>query len=157
MGTCMTKDKYINVSLDLPKLILIPEITEGKVIKVYDGDTIWVAAEHQGKMYKFNIRVYGVDCPEMKGGTEETRAQAEKAKEFTINRIFNHIVNIEIMTGKVIDGKEIKDPYGRLIAKVFIDGRDLANELIVYGHGIKCFGSRKNAKKIHDAEMEMKN
>ena len=35
----------------------IPKITKGKVIKVYDGDTITVASKYYNDVYKFVIRL----------------------------------------------------------------------------------------------------
>ena len=46
----------------------IPPITHGKVIKVYDGDTITIAAllpYENSKLYRFSVRINGIDCPEI--------------------------------------------------------------------------------------------
>ena len=37
-----------------------------KVLKVYDGDTIWIAIRINFKIYKLKVRMYGIDTPEMK-------------------------------------------------------------------------------------------
>ena len=56
---------------DLP--LFIPPLKTGKVIKVYDGDTITIASRVPGlynsPIYKFSVRLNGIDSPEMKGKT----------------------------------------------------------------------------------------
>jgi len=51
----------------------IPPIKKGRVIKIYDGDTITIAAKlpnfyfwNKSPIYRFNIRLNGIDCPEIK-------------------------------------------------------------------------------------------
>lgn len=51
----------------------IPEIYYGKVIKVYDGDTITIVTQlYNGdvtpktELSKFNVRILGIDTPELK-------------------------------------------------------------------------------------------
>jgi hypothetical protein len=104
-----------------------------KVIKVYDGDTFWIAAENDNKIIKYPVRLYGCDCSEIKGGSEESKLKAQKAKEFVVNVLLDKIVKIEILNGKKYEGKIIKEKYGRLIAKVsYFDNewRDLTEALI---------------------------
>ena len=45
-------------------------IRYGKVIKVYDGDTITIAARlpnTDGPIYRFSVRLNGIDTPEIRG------------------------------------------------------------------------------------------
>ena len=47
----------------------VPPITRGRVIKVYDGDTITIAAKlpyQESHLYRFQVRLLGMDAPEMK-------------------------------------------------------------------------------------------
>ena len=54
----------------------VPPVTKGKVIKVYDGDTITIATklpfanESKDTIWRFSVRLDGIDCPEIKGKTE---------------------------------------------------------------------------------------
>ena len=65
---CCGKRKYSNKTIPTninPKDIktFIPEITEGRVIKCYDGDTITVAAYlpfKESELYKFSVRINGI-------------------------------------------------------------------------------------------------
>ena len=39
---------------------------KAKVLKVYDGDTLWAAIYLERKVYRMKIRLAGIDTPEMK-------------------------------------------------------------------------------------------
>jgi len=121
-----------------------PEITydfnKAKVLKVYDGDTFTIGAYHLGKPIKFSVRLYGVDCPELKGPTAE---EGKKAKKFVEDLILDKIIKIEVLNNKVLDGKKIREKYGRLLSKVYINGKDLSEELIAMGMAKRYFGGTK--------------
>lgn len=118
--------------------------THAKIIKVYDGDTITIAAEYAGRIYKFAMRIYGINCDEIRGGNEKTRKSANLAKDYVTDQILNKIVNVKIMTGIELNGKIIKDKYGRLIGSIQTpDGLDLATELIRKKLAIPYWGGTK--------------
>ena len=54
---------------------------------VYDGDTfrVHLACKYGVFCKTIPIRVRGVDCPEIKGGSAETKVLAKQAKAFTKN------------------------------------------------------------------------
>lgn len=60
----------------------IPDVYYGKVIKVYDGDTITIATRLSGKgtIYKFSVRLLGIDTPEMRSKVPEHKKVAVLAK-----------------------------------------------------------------------------
>lgn len=119
------------------------DFTVAKVIRVYDGDTFWVAVKYAGKRSRFKVRLYGVDCPEIKGGTEKTKLAAQKAKKYVADRILRKFVAIEVLNNKIINGKKIQEKYGRLLSKIYVDGCDLALELIDRGLAKPYFGGTK--------------
>lgn len=95
------------------------------VIDVYDGDTITVGTSQknsQGRYIKFSIRIAGIDCAEMKGGTESTKSKARQAKEYVTNRIFHKEV--------LVRPTNQKEKFGRMLADIIIDGSSIADELI---------------------------
>ena len=49
---------------------------------VYDGDTfkVYLSCRYPIFCKAIPVRVRGVDCPEIRGGTEETKAAAKAAK-----------------------------------------------------------------------------
>ena len=57
-------------------------ITEGKVIKVYDADTITIASKlpyDESPLYRLSVRLDGIDTPEIKG-KDITEEEKEAAK-----------------------------------------------------------------------------
>ena len=60
----MNTDYLNNVEYD-DTIPYIPELTHGKVVKVYDGDTITIASQLPGSstLYRFSIRLAGIDTP----------------------------------------------------------------------------------------------
>ena len=89
----------------------IPPITQGKVVKVYDGDTITVASKIPGSdtWYRFSVRLSGIDCPEIKSKSESEKEVAQLAKQFVTSQVLNQVVTLENVE---------MEKYGRLLARV---------------------------------------
>lgn len=101
------------------------KITE--VRSIYDGDTFKCSIKSWPKIIgeDIGIRVAGIDCPEMKDKDPEVKALAQQAKQYTVARL---------REGKVIWLKNMRrDKYFRILADVYIDGKNLATELIEKG------------------------
>lgn len=116
----------------------IPIIRIARVIKVYDGDTITIAAYYpsyiERKLYKFSVRLSGIDCPEINSINKSERETAIKAKEFLHNLIYNQLVQLNNIT---------LDKYGRLLAEVKL-GDVSCNELLIkHRLAVKYDGKRK--------------
>jgi len=94
----------------------IPPITYAKVIKVYDGDTITVAArlhnDSKGIVYRFPVRFRGIDAPEMKGGSHIECQKAIVSRDALHSLIFGQIIELRN------NGKE---KYGRLLSDIYLD------------------------------------
>jgi endonuclease YncB( thermonuclease family) len=102
----------------------IPPIVYCKVIKVYDGDTITVAAKlpfRGSPLYRFSVRLASIDSPEIKGSTAKECVSALKSRDALDNLIFGKIIELRN------NGKE---KYGRLLADVYLNV-DNANDLHV--------------------------
>ena len=84
-----------------------PEI--GKVVKVYDGDTIWVAAVIGGELCRVNVRMLGYDCAEMRSSDEVEKKCAHAARDDLATLILDKIVALKVHSA---------DKYGRLLAEV---------------------------------------
>lgn len=79
--------KRFAVFINLLMLITCPALAmEGKVVHVYDGDT--VAFETPGKQH-IRIRLYGIDCPEY------SQTYGQKAKAFTSQLLLGETVDFE--------------------------------------------------------------
>jgi endonuclease YncB( thermonuclease family) len=109
-----------------------PDIKSGKVVKVYDGDTIHVAALYNNQVYRFMIRMYGYDAPEVKGVTKNDGLQAKEVLE---NRILNKIVSVHV--------HREKEKYGRLLATISDNNGEINQWMIREGYGVPYFGGTK--------------
>ena len=74
----------------------IPDFEYGKVIKVYDGDTITLGTILHGKPYKFSIRLEGIDAPELKTQNETEKKAGYLVKSKLESLILNKMVKINI-------------------------------------------------------------
>jgi endonuclease YncB( thermonuclease family) len=93
----------------------IPPIEQGQVIKVYDGDTITIAAKmpyEDSPLYRFPVRFLGIDSPEIKGKTEEEKKAAKASQQALESLILQKIVYLKNI------GNE---KYGRILADVYVD------------------------------------
>jgi endonuclease YncB( thermonuclease family) len=92
----------------------IPPIEEAFVIKVYDGDTLTVAASlpHDPKkiLYRFSVRLDGIDSPEIKGKTQQERDAAHTSQ---------HVLETLILNKKIILENRKTEKYGRILATVY--------------------------------------
>lgn len=87
------------------------------VARAVDGDTVELQEPVDG--YD-RVRLIGVDTPEMNGEDGPPEAGAEKATAFTAEALEGKEVALET-------DEEVEDPYGRLLAYVWIPGSDEAN------------------------------
>ncbi|MFQ5672593.1 MAG: thermonuclease family protein [Nitrospinales bacterium] len=110
-----------------------------KYLRNYDGDTVTfdLSGLHPiiGKSIK--VRVGGIDTPEIKGKCVREKQLAQKAKAFVANMLKN-ARNIRLE--KMRRGK-----YFRVVARVMVDDRDLATELLAGGLAVPYDGGKKSA------------
>jgi len=120
------------------------EVYEWKVLRIVDGDSLEIANEFLPQELKLFVRAKGVDTPEKAphAKCEKENALGQKATIFTKKAIENAQKNNQKITFS-----EIKwDKYGgRIVAKVFINNIDLAQELIKNGLGRVYFGDKKKS------------
>jgi endonuclease YncB( thermonuclease family) len=112
-------------------------IRGGRVIKVYDGDTITIASKLpfvESPLYRLSVRLNGIDTPEIKGKTEDEKSAAKQARDMLSNLILNKYVTLQnIQTEK----------YGRILADVFIGEVHLNNLLVNERYAVKYDGGTK--------------
>jgi len=115
----------------------IPPITSGKVVKVYDGDTFTLAAKlpnTDGPVYRFTVRLNGIDTPEIKGKTATEKELAKRARDALSSLIMNKIIilkNVET------------EKYGRLLAEVYVDDININNYMVDNKYAVKYDGGTK--------------
>jgi len=104
---------------------------------IYDGDTFraniqgfpTTVGEHM------SIRINGIDTAELRGKCPAEKEQAKLAKQFTVK----HLRGAKRITLKNIK----RGKYFRLIADVYVDGVNLAEQLIKHNHAIEYHGKTK--------------
>ena len=114
----------------------------GRVIKVYDGDTITIAAKlpyPQSPWYRFQVRLVGIDTPEMRPKKDVKNRESEMrtaviAKTMLKDRIFKKVVELR---------NTAKDKYGRILADVIHDGVNMSQWLIKLRLAVKYDGGTK--------------
>ncbi len=118
--------------------LFYPSLTYGKVLKVYDGDTVTVAARVHGGLYKWSIRIRGIDTPEMNSSDGVEKHKAQLAQQALQQRLMPFSV------GKIVYFEDVKyDKYGRILATLYHDGENIGNWLIGEGHAKEYNGGSK--------------
>lgn len=112
-------------------------ITGGRVIKVYDGDTITIASKlpfAESPLYRLSVRLNGIDTPEIKGKSDDEKTAAKNARDALSGLILNkHIVLKNIQSEK----------YGRILADVYINELHVNLWMIQQRYAISYEGKTK--------------
>ncbi|MCK4759713.1 MAG: thermonuclease family protein [Candidatus Aminicenantes bacterium] len=93
----------------------------GRVIAVYDGDTIKVRFKDK---QEYSVRLIGVNAPEIGFGREELKFRAEMSKRFVFYYLYDKKIRLSY-EGEVID------QYGRVLAFIWTEEQGLFNEFII--------------------------
>ena len=137
-------DNYNNVASYLKNIsyketdIFIPQIRFAKVIKVYDGDTITVAAKlpfDDSPIYRFSVRLRNIDSPEIKGESEKECNLAIQSRDALHTLIFGKIIELRN------NGKE---KYGRLLADLYYNEIHINKWMVDNGYAVKYDGGKKS-------------
>ena len=141
MGNCksQTLDQVAENNVDEP----IYDFNKAKVLRVYDGDTIIIAARYNNKISKFHARLYGIDCPEIRSRNEFEKTRGLEAKKFLKNWIEDKIIDVDVLNNRKYEGRMMKEKYGRLLIIAHINHINIAKELISKGHGSEYYGGKK--------------
>lgn len=93
--------------------------------RVYDGDTFFAQVRGHEPIDKqpVGIRIRGIDTPEVKSAKPAVKKRALKARDF---------VEAELKSARRIHlyNVNMDDKYGRMLATVFCDRKDLAKILL---------------------------
>ena len=112
-------------------------ITFGKVIKVYDGDTITIASRlpnTDGPIYRFSVRLNGIDTPEIRG-----KSVAEKELAIVVRDALR-----ELIMGKVVELRNVaNEKYGRILADVYLDSVSINDWLVEQNFAVPYTGGKK--------------
>lgn len=102
------------------------------VLRIHDADTCTVGFETNGEMYKTNIRLEGVDCPELHSKIDKEAKLCRVGKAYLSKRCLNKLVRVTFGT---------PDKYGRTLATIYDreSGESINQQLIEY-HFARPYG-----------------
>jgi endonuclease YncB( thermonuclease family) len=157
-----TTDRSENMSSPIPSTTIpqwkdtipfVPPITEGIVIKVYDGDTITIATtlyvsqsstpyhNHNDSnqpispvTYRMSIRLVGIDAPEMKTKNPHEKELAKKSQEALQKLILNKTIQLKNIS---------TEKYGRILADVYVNNLHVNQWLTDNKYAVKYDGGTK--------------
>ena len=112
---------------------------EGKVVSVYDGDTVKIVFpltdKEPERLYKWNCRLINVDTPEIRTRNLKEKAYGKKVRDYLRKKILNKIVTVSC--------KDF-DKYGRLLVEIFYEDENINNWLIDNGYAKVYDGGTKH-------------
>ena len=149
MGNYCTNNILESADSTVPEYSLKNKFMLGKVVYVYDGDTIHIVFNMNNKLIKFNCRLILIDSPEIcpKNIKDVNKRNNEiesaiKSRNYLINQVTNIPITNPKMTKneiKELCGKSTKliwvkcfdfDKYGRLLVELY-NSKDSINQLMI--------------------------
>jgi len=118
-------------------LEFIPPINSGKVIKVYDGDTITIASKlpyYSSPVYRFSVRLRGIDSPEINGKTFTEKELALNSKICLSNLVMGKMVQLHNVS---------TEKYGRILADVYCENIHLNQWMLDHKLAVPYDGGTK--------------
>ena len=107
-------------------------ITNLILISVYDGDTFKISIPDYPPIVGSNIsvRIKGINTPEIKGGTKESKENAIKSRDF-LEKI--------LKSGNISLHNISRDKYFRLLSEVRVDNIDVTTLMIKNGYATNYY------------------
>ena len=139
MGLCISKRNIPHITDPKSVKAFVPPITQGRVIKCYDGDTITIASYlpyKNSELYKFSVRINGIDCPEIKSKCVTEKECAQIAKKCVEDKILHKMVRLENVS---------LEKYGRILADVCIDKISIGPWLVNQHLAVRYDGGTKKS------------
>jgi endonuclease YncB( thermonuclease family) len=130
----MNKEEFKQYGGSTPELSLNGLKTFGRIVDIYDGDTVKIILPVFGSYYKFTIRLNGIDTCEIKNKNIELKEYGIKVK----NRLFELITdikpdNLKLEIKNILDIETYivwveclqSDKYGRILANIYKTKEDI--------------------------------
>lgn len=112
----------------------------GKVVYVYDGDTVHIVFKINNELVKFNCRLSGIDSPEI-APKNISDVKLKKEEELSAIKCRNYLISLVVITPvekEIMNKNEVKvicakstrlvwvkcqefDKYGRLLVELYDD------------------------------------
>lgn len=119
-----------------------------KVLRVVDGDTVDIALHHEetNKIFKYRVRLYGIDTPEKR----PLKSDPNRDKEIAASKISSEaLTKILKENDNIVVGFFYKpDKYGRLLCTLYDkNGEDINKWMVTNGYAYEYFGKTKQKYK----------
>jgi endonuclease YncB( thermonuclease family) len=108
-----------------------------EVTSIYDGDTFRADLKGYPEIIgdRIGIRINGIDTPEMRGECQKEKRLARQAKQFVVT---------QLRSAKRVELRNMKrGKYFRIVADVFVDGKNLGDMLINNAMAVSYDGGTK--------------
>jgi endonuclease YncB( thermonuclease family) len=120
--------------VDTPTYSLKGLRTLCKPLKIYDGDTLWIAFIFDHKLRKVKVRMSGYDSAEMRSHQPEQVKIENEAREKLIELLGKDLVEVEFYDN---------DKYGRPLVKIYMNKCCINDKMIESGYGKPYDGGKK--------------
>lgn len=139
-------EQLLNLQLkDLKPFDLNGYNTICKVLKIYDGDTFTIGFEYASKFYKTNVRVDGIDTPELHSKIKKETLLCRLGREFAKSRYLNKLVNVEM---------KANDKYGRPVVILYdFDTGESINQLMIDNKFARVYGGDLHKNEWTEEEL----
>lgn len=152
----MENDNLMCSDCNIPEFSLNGLSCWGKIVYVYDGDTVHIVINFNNSLTKFNCRLYGIDTKEMKSSNLDDKELAIKARDFLLSKITTNVSNnLKKNNIKDLCSESRKlvwinclefDKYGRLLVEIKDNPKSEKSynqELIDLGLAVSYYGGHK--------------
>jgi micrococcal nuclease len=99
-----------------------------KVVEVYDGDTVTLCFKFRGKYFKKRCRLYGINAPEIRSKNIQEKEKGRNSKNYVYSILQDKIVIFKCKG---------YDKYGRLLGDIFLDGKNINDDILEKGFAVK--------------------
>ena len=116
---------------------------EVKVLRIIDGDTVDIAYNHEEmrRIFKYRVRLYGIDTPEKR----PPKSNPNRDKEIAASLVSKNalIERLKESDNMVIALFYKPDKYGRLLATFYDKKGDINKWMVDSGYAYEYFGKTK--------------
>ena len=152
---------FCNSGNETPQFTFAGLESWGRVVDVYDGDTLKIVMPYNQTMWKFNIRLYGIDTSEMTSKIQENKERAIRSR----NRVIQLVSKMPAQLPSSIteNKKSIQtylqqnvflvyvickdmDKYGRILADVYSNNVSLSHTLLQEKLAYSYYGDTKQTE-----------
>lgn len=116
---------------------------EVKVLRIIDGDTVDIAYNHEEmrRIFKYRVRLYGIDTPEKRPPKSNPNRDKEIAASLASKNAL--IGRLKESDNMVIALFYKPDKYGRLLATFYDNKGDINKWMVDSGYAYEYFGKTK--------------